>query len=301
MDFIRSNLLKDHTMATETKTIDLPVNPLSHLLISIEGYNVTDEATLAEILAFLNGVEVTHKGTSIVDLESESLAAEMSYLFQTQAHLSNNVATDNATRNLGLIIPFGRRIFNPAECFPKTVRGELQLTLDCTVPATSFDNAIINVESVELPGATPTRFLKSTQMNVAAPGATGENPVDLPIGNPYIALLLQHTTFTLTSSTTYGVRSCKIKKNNIEWGYSFAKTEAMMIDRVLRVPSLPRDIAAFGQIIPDPFTFLDFDPGKNGQFLLETKGLSSLQLILDMGVNEAVKITKLELVDAGSI
>ncbi|MDH3348863.1 MAG: hypothetical protein OEM02_12300 [Desulfobulbaceae bacterium] len=297
MDFIRSNILKDHTAATEARTLDLPINPLSHILISLEVYNVTDEATLAEIIAFINSVSITWKGQTIYQLESEAISAQMAYLFASQVHLSNNVATDNASRNLGLIIPFGRSIFNPDECFPATLRGELQLTLDTTVPATSCDNGIINVETVELPGASPSRYLKSTMLSVTAPGATGENQIPLSIGNRYVALALQHTTFTLTGSHTYGIKSCKIKKNNKEWGYSLAKTQAMMIDRIFRVSSLPRDIAAFGQIIPDLYTWLDFDPVGNGEFLLESAGLSSLDLILDMGVDEACKIIKMELVD----
>jgi hypothetical protein len=162
MHFIRSSLLLDHTAATEVKKIDLPVNPLSHLIISLDVYNATDEATLAEILAFINKVEVTYLGTTIMSLQSEDLAALNAYLYRGMPILTQNVATDNAARCLSLIVPFGRKIMSPVECFPATRKGELTLSLDMTAPATSCDNGKVNIEAVELLGANPTRYMKST-------------------------------------------------------------------------------------------------------------------------------------------
>ena len=45
--FIRSTILDARTMATEVFTIDLPINPISHLVITIEGLNASDEPTIA--------------------------------------------------------------------------------------------------------------------------------------------------------------------------------------------------------------------------------------------------------------
>jgi len=297
MEFIRSSLLKDHTTATEVKKIDLPVNPLSHLIISMDGYNATDEATLAEILAFINKVTVTHLGTSILDLESEDLAALNAYLYHAHPILTNNVATDNAARVLSLIVPFGRHIFDPDECFPATMKGELTLSLDTTVPATSFDNSTLNIEAVELLGAAPKRYLKSTLKSVAAPGATGDNDIDLPRGNKIVALLLYNTTFPSTSSHTYGIDTVKLLVDNKELGYSLARAQCLVGDMIFKLQTLSRDIAAFGQVLPAHYFWMDFNPADNDNFLLETKGKSSVILRAGMGVNEAAKVTVVELVD----
>src|SRR4030043_14682 len=112
---IRSNLLRDHTSATEIIEIDLPTNPLSHLILTVSGYQMTDEATLAEILAFLNTVNVSDQGKTIINVQSEDLYALNCYLYKRHPVLTNNITTDNATRSLGLIIPFGRRGLDPAE------------------------------------------------------------------------------------------------------------------------------------------------------------------------------------------
>lgn len=292
--FIRSSLLEDHTAATEVKKLDLPTNPLSHLIISLDGYNATDEATLAEILAFINKVEVTHFGRTVLSLEGEDLAALDAYLYGGMPVLSNNIATDNATRCLSLIVPFGRKVFTPDECYPATKKGELTLSLDYTAPATSMDNGTLNIEAVELLDASPSHYLKSTYRSVSAPGATGDNDVDLPIGNELIALMLWNTTFPAASSHTYGIDNVKLLVDNVEFNYASARAQCLVGDMIFRLSTLPRDIAAFGQVLPDNTFWMDFDPHGDGQWLIDTAGKSSVVVRLTMGVDEACRVVVLE-------
>lgn len=296
MQPIRTSLVKSRTSATEVLECDLPVNPVSHLIVAIEGYNVTDEATLAEILAFLNSVKCLHDGRTVFSLESEQIAALNWKLFGAPCFLHNNVATDNAQRILGLIVPFGRKLYDPNECFPASKKGEFKLKVDLTALGTSIDNGLIHIDCVELKDATPKQYLKSSGMTVSAPGSTGEHNVDLAIGNRYDSLLLQHTTYTLTSSHTFGVSDVSLLKNNVEFWYSNASTPCMMAERMLLSNNIPRDIAAFGQNIPDKFTVMDFNPLKDDSTLLETEGLSDLKLRINYGVSEAIGVVKLELV-----
>jgi len=296
MEFIRSSLLKDHTTATEVKKIDLPVNPLSHLIISMDGYNVTDEATLAEILAFINKVTVTHMGKTVIDMQSEDMYALNTYLYCQKPILTAKVATDNQARCLSLIVPFGRKIFNPSECYPATRKGELTLSLDTTVPSASLDNSTLNIEAVELVGASPSHYLKCTELVVAAPGATGDNNIELPIGNKIIAVQIRMTTFPGTSSHTYGVDVAKILVDNKEFGYAAARAHCLVGDNIHRIHNQPGDIAAQGAIIPPNIVWLDYDPLGDGNFLLETAGKSSVKIRMTMGVNEATTLNILELV-----
>lgn len=295
--FIRASLIKDRTTATEVLPVDLPVNPLSHLIISMDGMNVGDEATLAEILAFINVVEVTHLGKTVLSLESEDLAALNAYLYGSMPQLTQNLAAATTARCLSLIVPFGRKIFDPDECFPATTRGELTLSLDTTVPSASLDGSTLNIEAVQLMGATPSRYLKVTSKSVSAPGATGVNDVALPIGNDIVALLLWMTTFPATASSTYGIDGVKVLVDNLEEGFAFARAQCLTGDLIFRLSNLPRDIGAFGDILPDNTVWLDYDPRGDGQWLLETAGKSSVTLQLDMGVDEASRVTIVELVD----
>jgi hypothetical protein len=275
---------------------DLPTNPLSHIIISLDGFNVTDEATLAEILAFINKVTVSHSGRSIVSLESEQLYAVNSFLYGNRPVLTGKLATDNLCRVLGLVVPFGRKIFDPEECYPATKKGDLTLTLDTTVPATSFDNSTLNVETVELVGAAPEKYLKTTLKTVVAPGATGDNEVELPIGNEIVAIGIQMTTWWPATTHTIGVKAATLLANNSEKCYSLATAQGLCSDLIHQYDTQHGVIAAQGIEPPTNVVWLNFDPAKDGKFLLQTAGLSSLKLRLNMGVNEATNLIIMELV-----
>ncbi len=294
MEFIRSSLLKDHTTATETWEKDLPTNPLSHLILNMDGYNVTDEATLAEILAFINTVEVTRSGITVVSLQSEDLYALNVWLYRHYPQLTGKLATDNEARNLGLIVPFGRRVFDPEECFPATKKGDLTVRINFTVPGTSLDNSTVNVEAVELPGATPSHYLKCIMSTIVAPGATGDNDYELPIGNEIVCVQLRLTTIPTTSSHTYGVDNARVLVDNAEFGYASARAQCLQADHVFIADHQHGAIAAQGVDQVDNVLWLDFDPARDGRFLLDTKGRSSVKLKLNMGVNEATYCTLLE-------
>lgn len=295
--FIRSLIDDAHTMATEVRTIDLPVNPLSHLLITMEGYNATDEATIAEILAFINTVRVTHLGRSIVSMQSEDLAALGNYLYGCGVYHNNPIATDNQDFSVTVVVPFGRKIYDENECYPKTQKGTLQLTLDTTVPATSWDNATISIAAVELPDANPSRYMKSTTLAISAPGATGDNDIDLPIGNKLIAVVLRLTTVPATSSKAWGIDDAKILMNNVEVGYVSGNAPGLDGEQLFRSNIPLRTIAAQGKVIPNNTLFLDYDPDGSLEYALDSSGASSLVLRATMGVDEACWVSPIEIVD----
>lgn len=297
MEFIRSNLVKDRTAATEVLKVDLPVHPLSHLIISLDMYNATDEATLAEVLAYINTIEVTHDGKSVFSMQSEDAYGENTYLYGRRPVLVGKIATDNEHRCLSLVVPFGRRIFDPSECFPATKKGELTLTLDYAAPATAADNGTLNIEAVQLPGATPRRWMRSIMKTITAPGATGDNEVDLPIGNKIIAMLLRLTTWPATSTHTYGVDGVTIMKSEKQYGYSYARAQCLTGDLIHHWDTQHGAIAAQGLVQPASMLVLDYDPHGDDQWLLETRGESRMHAVLDMGVDEATYMTVLELVE----
>jgi len=294
MDFIRSRIVSDRTSATEVLPVDLPTNPISHLIVSISGYNVTDEATLAEIIAFLNTLTVAKLGVTCINVQSEDLYAINCYLYGKRPILTSRIATDNQNRILSLIVPFGRRIMDPDECFPATQKGELTLTMDLTALATSIDNGQINVDCVQLPGASPSHYLRCITKTEAAPGATGDHEVGLPIGNEIVAVLLRETTFPGASSHVYGVEVATVLVDEKEYGYAAAGAECLTGDLGLRLDGQSSDIAASGEVLPDNVVWLDFDPTGNGDYLLDTKGRASVKMRLNMGVNEATNITTIE-------
>ena len=210
------------------------------------------------------------------------------------------IATDNQERSISLIVPFGRKLFNPSECFPATRKGELTLQLDYTAPSSSADNGVIDIEAVELLGATPHRFLKSTMLTVTAPGATGDNDIDLPIGNDVVCIQERMTTFPAASSHTFGINESKVLLDNKEYGYVGNKACSLLADLISKVETQHGTIAAQGSILPLNIVWLDFDPLGDDNFLLKTSGKSSFKLRANMGVDEASHISVFELVSVGA-
>jgi hypothetical protein len=296
MEFNRQRIVERHTTATEVLEENLPIGPLSHLIFTIDGYNATDEATLAELLGFVNNIQVTLGGVGIVDLQSEDLYGVNAYLLRRLPECTGRLATDNEQRTLTLIVPFGRRIFDPAECFPASPKGKLVLRVDMTVPATSWDNSTISIDAVELVGATPTRYLKTLRKALAAPGATGEREYELPLGNQLVCCQFRMVTVPTTSSHTYGIDIAKLLVNNKEYGYTSADMMCMCGERGLRIGGPSATIAAQGLGPLELMAWMDFDPRNNDDWLIDTADKSSVKLNLNMGVNEAVNLTTLELV-----
>lgn len=296
MKFLRSVIMDARTSATEILPIDLPINPLSHLILTIEGLNATDEATYAEIIAFINSVKVTHRGRSIISLEGEDLAAQNLYLFGSPGFMLHPIATDNLHRAFSLIIPFGRTLFNPDECYPGTRKGEMQCTLDLTALATSIDNGLVSLEAVELLDASPTKYLKSTLLSVSAPGATGDSDVELPIGNSLLAVLIGMATFPTTSSFAFGVDDFKLLVDNVEHEYASARAPGMLADMMIKHPIFYRALAAQLAPVPAGYLWADFDPNGDGEYAVQTEQYSSVKARLTYGVDEAINVIPLELV-----
>lgn len=294
-EFIRSTILDAHTMATEVKTYDLPINPISHLVLTVEGYTLTDEVTIANILSFINLITVRHVGIQIINHESEDLALLNSYLFGSGGLALAPVATVNQHLSYSLIIPFGRKLYNPDECFPATRKGEFQITLDTIIPTTEFDNAVMSISAIQLPEATPARHLVSTLFSITNPGDTGEHDIDLPIGNDLLACLIRMTSFPGTSELTFGLDDLRLLVDNRELNIVSSKASELAGEMINRMKGTVRSTAAQGGLIPNTCIWMDFDPTRDGAYMVDTRGKARVHLRVKYGVDEAVFIAPLEL------
>jgi len=296
MRFNHSSIVKDRTSATEDFPIDLPTRPISHLVVTLDGQNITDENTLAELLVFINSITVENLGTTIYSMESEDTYAQDCYLFGNRPVLTGKHGEDDLNRSLSLIIPFGRKLYDENECLPAFKKGELTLHLDMTVLGTTWDEGILNVNCVELPDANPQRYLKSIVNTITAPGQTGDNKIELPLGNDIVAVALRMTSFYAAAASTLGIESIKILVDESEQMFSFAKSQCLIGQNINLFDTQHGAILAQGMIQPEKTMFVDFDPTKDGKYLLKTAGKSSVKLILNMGVDEATQMCTYELV-----
>jgi hypothetical protein len=298
--FIRSVIVQDVTPAADgSYTYDLPVNPLSHINLTLKCLNVTNEATIAEILAMISNVEVIHRGTSIFQLSAADLNALDYILLHNPPINANQVATDNATRYHGLKIPFGRKLYDPTECFPASKAGELKLRLTVDIANAGADGLILQVEATELPEASPARFLKCTSMT-KTPSATGDMDIDLPISYLFAGILLWGTTVVTGTAWTNTIETVKLLGDNTELYYSLANWESLHADLLHRVGHRPGHIVAGTDDAIVNYAFLDFSPYDEDTYLLDSAPLSGLKLRINAGDTNPLRVLPLELVPAGA-
>lgn len=277
---------------------DLPAVPLSHLIFTLKGLNVTDEATLTEILARITNISVKDLGVTIFSMSGADLFAFNCVFMGKMPILTNRDALDNTTRAITLILPFGRRLYDPGECYPAKPQGNLKFYLDTSATETAIDGLIAQLEAVNLPGAGPASFLKTYTKTFTA-AATGLNSVDLERGNKLAGVLVYGTTVPLTTAWTASIEDCRLMANNKEHVIALTYWESLHGGLLERCGYIGDFGAAFGDDLVVNYGFMNFFPLGDDQHLIETNGLLSFKFQYTAGVADAIRLLPMEVVAVG--
>jgi len=316
MEFLRSVLAQDEAITPSTRvTYDLPVNPLSHILFTLRFLNntatLTDYSLVCRAFDQITNISVEFKGSAIVSMNFRDLAMYSQILLRQPIGQNNFIPNDNAARAITVVIPFGRQLFNPDECFPAVRRGDLRLVIDYAEAQTGIDTLRAQIETVELPGAAPKQFLKATTSSKTLTSGVG-NDIDLPIGNPIIGILMFGTTTPILDSSIATLSKIKLLVDNVEAYYSECNWDTLHNELYRRFPWTPAneaithgyDGAATGYnetLQQDDFytlcknyAYLDFDPNINGAFALATEGRSRVHLRITAEKSDEARIIPVE-------
>jgi len=319
MEYFRSVIADNITAADGTVTYNLGIRPISHLMYTVKVLNngANTKATLAQILGGVENIQVSRFGQSLISISGADLYALNKILLKAEPWQENVINTDDATRMLSLVIPFGRKLYNPAECMPANSAGELVLQLTLDIADTGYDGMITLVEQVELPGATPTQMLKYCT-KAYTPSATGAAEVDLPRGNKYSGIMLWGTTVPTTTSWTTTIDKVRLLCDNTEryfgisnWeclhgellmtgGPAGAWGEKIHLENTATAYTQNADTAAEEQVNTalNNYAYLDFAPDGRDDYNLETADLAGLKLEITAGDTNATRITPVELMKA---
>lgn len=321
MQFLRQVLVQDETAAVSTvRTDDLPVNPLSMVLLTVKALNDTgtlgNYSLINAILNSVSKVEILYKGSAIISGSLADLSRLFGFLVGHGPAQLAGAYTDNNTRGVTVPILLGRRPFWAEECFPAVRRGELQLQTTTAAAQTGVDNLVFQIETVEMLGATPTRFLKATTIS-KTPSATGDHDVDLPIGNKIAHALLFGTTVPTGASYNASFGQLRLLVDNVEQYYARTNWETLHNEMSRRVSEgsqhavhqhLENTAGAYTQNVItddnntnvgfwDQYALLDFDPLNDGSMLLDTKGRARIHLRINADVADAIRIIPTEIID----
>lgn len=325
MEFVQSILAHDVAVVAATVvTYDLPVNPLSHILLTLKlaalDVAVTDVIAVADIAARLSRIEVLYKGSAVYSLSGPDCFASSLLVNGFESWGVNAVDVEDAEWSLTLLVPLTRTLYSPLECFPASTRGELILQLTYAAAGADFDDIRMQIETVELLGASPQQFLKQTTLS-ATPTANVPLDIPLPIGNDICDIVFWQHQIQAGTSDIAALDKIEILVDNINRFYpeSFTETLQNMSGRKRCPPGYwglhthKLLAAAFAQgdqtSAPTPanhmtacYIHLPFDIFNNGEYALKTQGASAVLARLDVVAFGPLRIIPLEIVGAaGSV
>jgi len=318
MEFIHSVCVPEPAiLVANTYTYDLPVNPLSHVLVTAS-YVRTAAATnalpaIVNTLNIFSRMEILYKGSAIFSMSGYDAVAAGLYIANFESWGVNYGGIIAEEASFTWCIPLGRVLYNPNECFPKTTRGELQIQLTTPAAWTDITSVALQIETVELPDASPTQYLRMTTLAATIPAA-GEYDVDLPIGNPISDIVLWGAVIPVGAAKLASLTYLQLLVDNQRHFYSHTnyETHHNMAGRMRAAPGYwwgHEHFAAAGVGISQGiahnhllscYSHLPFDIFKDGAYALQTAGKSDVTLRIGSDVAGAttVRVIPCEIVPA---
>lgn len=317
--FLRTVLIQNRAEAADrTFQQDLPVNPLSQILITLRGTLVAADLNngLNNFYGTVPSVAVRYRGQDIVRGSLYDLAVLNSVVCdQTPwGYLPQDAAGEIWT--LTVPINLGRHAYDVKECFPAVRRGDLVLEMTVDTVLNNVDLVDLQVETVELLDETPEKYLKYTTGQQTFP-STGVDVVRLPIGNPLLGVLLAGTTVPVSAAQTATWEQIRVKVDNVESLYAATNwatvhgelgkhihgDKAHLRDHAHRFNGAAaafantfEPIRSGAQTSLEAYGYLNFDPRGDGMFLLETAGRADVVIQRDVGTADLGRFIPVELV-----
>jgi hypothetical protein len=308
------------TASADITPVDLPVNPLSYLILTLRAIkNVAAQATnlgrlMSPILQQISDISVRHRGENIVQGTLEDLVVLNAIMCGVVPAVGEISQADNAEQFVSALISFSRKHYWHEEAFPATQRGNLRFHMTAGALPTGYDAVQWGLEAVELIEDTPVQFCKyTTQTRTIA--ATGRQRIPLPIGNEILGILMFDPNDEIDATISYAFGKIKLLKDNVEQYFAESNWESTREAMTRRLPNYTlawghthgqaaadtdtgEEIEKIADRPPLQYSFLDFDPLKDGSYSLESKGASSLDLDLnaDVAGNAVVRVLPIELI-----
>lgn len=315
--FVQSKVAKSYSLGTTDadESWIMPTNPLSHIAITIRALtaaaNVVDTAMLLALQ--LLSIQFRFRGSQIHAVSGDDLIRLTTCMGVFAPKLYNPAIADNSPRSITMILPFGRRMFDEAECFPATTKGETELYISWDAVTASYDNYLLDISTFELPNGKPTQFLRATTMS-DTPSATGDKDYDLPRLAPLCGIGIFQTASYPTNSTPT-INSIKVLNNSLDYGYTDidpVSARAMSPMSAFQSPngdmSLQLENAGGAYVQnalttgmhsftgPDrDFMYLDYDPLRDGKHLIGGDKSAEVKMRINFGATSAIRIIPIEL------
>lgn len=296
---------------------DLPVNPLSFLLVHFQITRAVPAALLTyeaidDLITAITAVRILHRGEQIIQGSLRDLMM-MNALYQgVFPGMSKLHPIGAAVDSISFPICLGRKPYDPDSCFPATSRGNLRMEMDTAVFPTGYTALSYSVETVELIEADPSEYVK--YVTQARTAVVGQFDAPLPIGNPLLGVLMFDTAIATLNTDVSSWGTIKLLKDNVEQYYPLSDyvSLASMVEMKMKdqfalnaghvhkfvaadaLASMTDSAATLISAGARGYAFLDFDPLHDGQYEMETAGAADIKIRGNGGSATAVRYHPLE-------
>ena len=294
--FLHELSVTERAMAAgDNGPFDLPVNPVSFLLLHVRAEATASAVDFQQLLAHISSVIVSFKGTQVVSMSGVDLARMVQHLWGRVVNIENFNAVAPALISVTIPIPFTRKPYWANEAFPATRRGEFTVTVQRSAALTNLVNPVFSIEGVQLLEAEPKQFLKMVTLSRAV--VAGDADFELPIGNPFLGLQVFSPTAMGNAPISETIRRMRLLLDNVEYDFGDTAFDVARVLGWLRGSDF-NEYTALTSLVRN-YAYLDFDPFKDEAYMVDTEGRASVRLRLVPDVAGTVRVTPLELVRLG--
>ena len=291
--FLHETSVPERTLnAGDNGPFDLPVNPVSFLLLHIRAEATAAGADFQQLLGHITNITVTFKGTNILSMSGVDLARAVHHLWGKVLPIENFGALSPALVSYTIPIPFTRKPYWSKEAFPATRRGEFAINVQRSVALTNLANPVFSIEAVELLEAEPLQFLKMVTLSRAI--VAGDADMELPIGNPLLGLQVFSPTAMGNAPISETIRRMRLLLDNVEYDYADTAFDVARTIGWLRGAD-QNNYVGLSSLLRN-YAYLDFDPLMDEGMIVETEGRASVRLRFTPDVGGTVRVTPVELV-----
>ena len=291
--FLHENSVPERTLnANDNGPFDLPVNPVSFLLLHVRAEATAAAADFQQLLGHITNITVTFKGTNIISMSGVDLARAVHHLWGRSLPIENFGVVAPGLVSFTLPIPFTRKPYWSKEAFPATRRGEFTIAIQRSAVLTNIANPVFTVEAVELLESEPVQFLKMVTLSRAI--VAGDSDMELPIGNPFLGLQVFSPAAMGNAPISETIRRMRLLLDNVEYDYADTAFDVARTIGWLRGVD-QTNYVGLSSLLRN-YAYLDFDPLMDESFLVETEGRASVRLRLTPDVGGTVRVTPVELV-----
>jgi hypothetical protein len=324
MQPLRNVLVQNAARAVNDDVItDLPVNPLYCILYTIRAQQLAASTTTDKIVGLLDlcnavsKIEVLFRGSTVLSGNLQDIAVMNAILSGRYPYIIHQ--GDALNRDVAVTVPIylGRPTRKGMEAFPATRKGELSLHRTMNSAFTNLNATTLTeqIETVELLGADPKQFLKYVTLSKTFV-TTGDNDVDLPLGNPIAHVLVWGNTPWTAAASVATWKQTKLLVDNVEYWYALTNWESLHGELNISVPlsselqdhthtenlaaAYAADAASAkprtAEGLLANYGLLDFDPWDDDAYLVQTAGRGRVHMRVTAGSADAARALPLELI-----